>query len=164
MRLLFFILILSGQVCISQSIESYLSPPFPTNLVSSNDGKSIAWVFNDKGSRNVYMATIPDFKARKITNYTGDDGIEIPQLLFNPDGKQILFVRGNTPNNQGDNANPAFLQTSTERIIYAVDIKTLNQRKISAGSNPVPSHDGKNLAFLIRGQVWICLLYTSRCV
>ena len=158
MRLLFCILLLSGQVCISQSIESYLSPPFPTNLVSSMDGKSIAWVFNDKGSRNVYMATMPDFKARKITNYTGDDGIEIPQFLFNPDGKQILFVRGNTPNNQGENANPAFLQTSTERIIYAIDIKTLSLRKISAGTNPVPSHSGKNLAFLIKGQVWIISL------
>lgn len=158
MRLLIFSILISVNVCISQSIETYLSSPFPTNLVNSKDGKSIAWVFNDKGSRNIYLASGPDFKAKKLTNYSGDDGVEIPQLLFSPDGKNIIYIRGNTPNNQGEYANPAFLQTSTERMIYTIDTKGLNLRKISNGSNPIPSPDGKNLAFVLHGQIWIASL------
>ena len=35
------------------TIDNLLSVPFPTELHSSRDGKHIAWVFNDKGVRNV---------------------------------------------------------------------------------------------------------------
>jgi Tol biopolymer transport system component len=77
------------------------------------DGKAIAWLFNDKGSRNIYVAEAPDFTAKKITAYNGDDGIDINSLEFTPDGNQLVFVRGNPNNNNGEPANPAFLQIST---------------------------------------------------
>src|SRR4030095_6045362 len=118
MKKYFFLLLIVTHFCSAQTIENYLAPPFPTDLTASPDGKTIAWVFNDKGSRNVFIAEAPAFVAKPITNYSGDDGIEISNVEFTPDGNQIIFVRGNSANNKGETANPAFLQSSTARDIF----------------------------------------------
>jgi hypothetical protein len=47
--------------------------------------------------------------------------MEITSPEFTPDGNQIIFVRGNTNNNRGEPANPAFLQTSTARDIWVIN-------------------------------------------
>ena len=47
--LLPFLLMLLCIPAFAQSISDYLSAPFPTGLVASPDGNSIAWIFNDKG-------------------------------------------------------------------------------------------------------------------
>src|SRR5215831_6488237 len=99
MKKCFFLLLIVTHFCSAQTIENYLSAPFPTDLTGSPDGKTIAWVFNDKGSRNVFVAEAPAFVAKSITAYVGDDGTEISNLQFTPDGGQILFVRGNGSNN-----------------------------------------------------------------
>src|SRR5436190_22732406 len=99
----------------SQSIESYLSPSFPSEMTVSKDGKTLAWVFNDKGSRNVYVSNDKGENVKQITNYIGDDGMEIHDLVFA--GDQILFVRGNALNNRCETANHALLLTSTEWVI-----------------------------------------------
>ena len=52
----FFLLFMIANTCCAQTIENYLSAPFPTELTASSDGKTIAWVFNDRGSRNIYVA------------------------------------------------------------------------------------------------------------
>ena len=74
MKKYFLLIIYISQIASAQTIENLLSPPFPTGLTASADGKSIAWVFNNKGSRNIFFATSPAFSAKKITNYSGDDG------------------------------------------------------------------------------------------
>ena len=139
----------------SQTIDSYLSPPFPSELTTSKDGKTLAWVFNNKGSRNIYVSSSKGENVKQITNYTGDDGMEINDLVFS--GGHIIFVRGNASNNRGETANPAFLQTSTERTIYIVD-QAGNVRKISAGSSPKISPDEKSVAFVSGGQIWMASL------
>jgi len=139
----------------SQTIESYLSPPFPSELTVSKNGKSLCWVFNNKGSRNIYVSTSKGENVKQVTNYAGDDGMEINQLAFADD--RIIYVRGNTSNNRGETANPAFLQTSTERVIYIID-QTGNPRKISAGSSPTVSPDEKSIAFISGGQIWLTSL------
>src|SRR6185369_11941339 len=121
MKKYFFLLLILAHFCSAQTIENYLAPPFPTGLTVSSDGKTIAWVFNNKGSRNVFIAEAPAFVAKAITNYTGDDGIQISNVEFTPAGDQIVFVRGNEPNSNGEMANPAFLQTSTARNIFIVN-------------------------------------------
>jgi hypothetical protein len=54
-----------------ESIKGY---PFPTELTASATGARIAWAFDERGIRNVYVAEGPSFKARKLTSYTSDDG------------------------------------------------------------------------------------------
>src|SRR5262245_50940898 len=77
----------------SQTIEAYLSPPFPSELTTSKDGRTVAWVFNNKGSRNIYVSGKGE-SVKQVTHYAGDDGMEINQLAFA--GDRIIFVRGNT--------------------------------------------------------------------
>ena len=141
-----------------QTIENYLSAPFPTGLKSSMDGKAIAWLFNDKGSRNIYVAEAPDFTAKKITAYNGDDGIDINSLEFTPDGNQLVFVRGNPNNNNGEPANPAFLQISTARHVWIINKDGSGARKIIGGSNFKISPDGRKLAYVSAGQIWMLSL------
>lgn len=154
MKRIFFLLLLIVNVCNAQNIANYLAAPFPTNLTASADGKTIAWVFNDKGSRNIFVADAPVFTAKAITNYSGDDGTEIGNVQFAPNGEQILFVRGNAPNNNGEPANPAFLQTSTARNICIINKSGGSLRKVVAGSYYKISPDGKTLAYTSAGQIW----------
>jgi len=140
------------------SISAYLSAPFPTNLISSGDGKTIAWVFNDKGSRNIYSADADGNNVKRVTNYSGDDGMDLGDLQLTPTGAQVIYVRGNPPNNHGETANPAFLQTSTERVVYLIEISNGNPKKISNGFSPRISPDGKHVAFISGAQIWLTSL------
>src|SRR6186713_2297305 len=114
---LFYVPVTKAQV----SIENLLSAPFPTSLVGSADGKKIAWVFNDRGIRNIYVAEAPDFAARKITNYPKDDGQEISSLTFTPSADRIVFIRGGAPNNKNELPNPLALQDNISRSLWLVD-------------------------------------------
>ena len=154
MKKILLLLLVTVKFSYGQTIENYLSAPFPTDLTSSVNGKTIAWVFNDKGSRNIYVAEAPAFNAKKITNYSGDDGMEVNSLEFTPDGNNILFVRGNANNNSGEPANPAFLQTSTSRNIWIISKEGNGLRKVTAGSSYKISPDGRTLASPYQGQIW----------
>src|SRR5258707_880900 len=76
------------------SLEQILSAPFPDNLVAAPKGSAVAWTFNERGARNVFVAEGPDFAARKLTAYDDDDGQELTNLSFAPDGRTIVYVRG----------------------------------------------------------------------
>ena len=76
------------------TVEQVLTYPFPDNLTASPVGSLIAWTFNERGARNIYVAQGPEFAARRITPYQGDEGQEITSLRFTPDGRSIVYVRG----------------------------------------------------------------------
>jgi len=67
-------------------IKSY---PFPNELTASATGSRIAWAFNERGARNVWVAEGPDFKPRRLTNYENDDGQELTSLSISADGKYV---------------------------------------------------------------------------
>lgn len=150
-----FLLILLCIPAFAQSISDYLSAPFPTGLVASPDGNSIAWVFNDKGERNVFFAKAPDYESKKLTDYEGDNGVDLGPLVFSPEGKSLLFVRGNSRNPAGQPANPAQLQENTDKKIYHLELESGKIRWFAPGTSPVFSPDGKNIAYLIGGSVYL---------
>ncbi len=156
----FFILIntVSGQV----TIENLLSVPFPTDLKSSEGGQHIAWVFNDKGVRNLFVADAPEFKARQITKNAADDGIDLTLNAFTPDGKKILFTEGNSNNRSGEPANPALLQRETGKTVWAIDADGTSIKKISSGTEPVASPDNKNVVFIFKNEIWHFSFDTSK--
>ena len=57
-------------------------------------GSTIAWTFNERGVRNIYVADGPAFEPRRLTPYREDDGQELTQLAFSRDGATIVYVRG----------------------------------------------------------------------
>src|SRR3954453_23557608 len=75
------------------TIEQVLSAPFPSDLVASSTGK-LAWVSNARGVRNILVAEPPQYATHTVTSYTADDGQEISQLRWTPDGASIVFTRG----------------------------------------------------------------------
>jgi dipeptidyl aminopeptidase/acylaminoacyl peptidase len=160
MRNYFIILLIVANNSFAQTtIENLLSPAFPTGLTASADGKTIAWVFNNKGSRNVFIADGNNFSTYKqLTSFTGDDGMEVNNLALTSNGNQLVFVRGNANNNQGQPANPAHLQTETGRTLYIINKDGSGLRKIGTGSYPKISPNGNTLAYLNGGQVWTASL------
>jgi len=145
----------------SQSVSDYLSVPFPTTLTASSDGTVIAWVFNDRGERNIFMAKAPDFIAKKVTDYKGDDGMDLGGLEFSPDSQTLLFVRGNGKNKSGEAANPALLQEDTQQKIYELNITNGETNYIATASSPKFSPDGKKVAYLSGGKVYLKELHAS---
>ncbi len=136
------------------SIENLLNVPFPTGLTGSKDGKRIAWVFNDQGMRNIYVADAPNFSSKKITTYDQDDGQEITALTFTDDGDKLIFIRGGAPNSAGELPNPIAVQPGVERAIWIINTDGTHAKKLATGFYPKLSPDGKSIAYLNAGQVW----------
>jgi dienelactone hydrolase len=146
----------------AQKIEDYLSPAFPSNLIANHTGSAVAWIFNDKGVRNIYLGQPQNEQYQVLTPYTMDDGVEITSLQFAPNDDVIYFVKGNTVNTKGEPANPAQLQTSTEQNIYALTIANKEIKKIAKGSAFAISPDGKLLVFAQGGKAWKVNLNTAQ--
>ena len=64
----------------SFSLEQIKSYPFPNELTAAATGSKLAWAFNERGSRNIWVAEGPDFRARKLTTYEADDGQELTSV------------------------------------------------------------------------------------
>src|SRR5438128_8920361 len=93
----------------SFTVDQILGFPSPENLAASPVGSTIAWTFNERGVRNIYVADAPGFEPRRITPYREDDGQELTELSFSKDGTTIVYVRGGDhgSNRQADAPNPA---------------------------------------------------------
>lgn len=162
--LLIFCIFLSINTFAQFTIEQVLSAPFPTELKASPTGNKMAWVFNQQGSRNIFMAEAPDFKPVKITNYEGDNGQEINSVSFTPDGNSIIFIRGGANNAAGEIPNPIQLQEGVERAIWIIGTDGKNLRKIANGTYPKISPKGETLAYLSGGQIFTIRLDSIKAV
>lgn len=138
----------------SQTLEQFMSHPIESNLAVSQDGKSLAWVYNDHGKRNILVKTGSDLP-RFLTDYQLDDGQELSQLVFSPNGTKLLYVRGSAPNRYGQNANPASLAEGAQQTIYYKELSSKNPpAKIQNGSSPVFYKDGIRFLFSKGGQIY----------
>ena len=147
------------------TVEQILSFPSPENLVASPVGSTIAWTFNERGVRNIYVANGPEFQARRITAYTDDDGQELTQLSFSRDGKTIVYVRGGDhgSNRGGDTPpNPAELPIQPKIQIWSVDVSGGSPKLIAEGDNPVPAPDSDRIAFVRNRQIWFAPIDASK--
>ncbi|MGA9713160.1 MAG: prolyl oligopeptidase family serine peptidase, partial [Candidatus Sulfotelmatobacter sp.] len=106
------------------TVEQVTSSPFPTNLVAAAHGSRVAWVFDAKGVRNVWIADGPDFAhtARAVTHYDADDGQPIASLRLTPDGKTVVFVVGSELNSEQESANPESSTKGAKQRVFAVDV------------------------------------------
>lgn len=120
-KLAFLFVVLTLSATAQVTIDNLLNVPFPASLTSSPDGRRIAWVFNDQGRRNIYIAEAPDFVPKKITGYTEDDGQEITSLQFLPDNNRLIFIRGGAPNSANELPNPIAIQPGVERAIWIIN-------------------------------------------
>jgi dipeptidyl aminopeptidase/acylaminoacyl peptidase len=136
------------------TLEELLSAPFPDGLVASPSGGAIAWTLDEAGSRNVWVARPPEYKASRITSYRGDDGQEITDLTFTPDGSAIAYVRGGNANGRGEIPNPALDVAGETQAVWLVQLAGGAPRRIGDGHSPAIPSTGDRIVFEKGGQIW----------
>lgn len=139
----------------SFSIEDVLSAPFPTALRALQSTGRLAWVFNADGSRNVWMADrgpTGSYLARALTNYTGDDGIEITELAWRSDGEGVVYVRGGA-------ANPlSLVHPSEPSRVWTISVKNGSPRLIGDGQGVTVSPKGDRVAYIASNGIVVARL------
>jgi dipeptidyl aminopeptidase/acylaminoacyl peptidase len=106
------------------TLEQVMSSPFPAELVAAAHGSRVAWVFDAKGVRNVWVADGPNFvrSARQVTHYGTDDGQPIASLRLTPDGKTVLYALGSELNDAQESANPESATKGAKQQVFALDV------------------------------------------
>jgi dipeptidyl aminopeptidase/acylaminoacyl peptidase len=144
------------------SLEQVLSSPFPTNLVAADHTPRIAWVFDAKGARNVWIADAPNFEARQVTHYTGDEGMPIAALKLTPDGKTVLYARGSEANSAGEVADPTSNVEKRSQQVWAADLDKGEPRLLGEmgcdeeGCEDIQiSPNGEFAVWSAKKQIWI---------
>ncbi len=140
------------------TLEQVLSAPFPSDLTAAPSGGEVAWVFNARGVRNVWVAEPPDYSGRQVTSYTQDDGQEISDLVFAPEGKSVVFVRGGGVNRRGENPNPLSKPEGADQAVFAAALSGGAPRRLGEGHSPAVSPRGDRVAFVSKDQVWFVSL------
>ena len=79
------------------TLEQVMSSPFPSNLVAASQSGRVAWVFDARGVRNLWVADAPNFAARQVTHYSGDEGLPIASLRITADGRTLAMGKPSSP-------------------------------------------------------------------
>src|SRR5579872_4389517 len=136
------------------TLEQVMSKPFPENLVAAPAGGKIAWEINVRGARNIWVAGPPDYRGRQLTTFAQDDGQEISQMAWTPDGRSLVFVRGGDFEMRREVPNPRSSPEVIEQALWLVSVDGGTPRKLGEGYGPAISPKGDRVAFLYKGQVW----------
>jgi dipeptidyl aminopeptidase/acylaminoacyl peptidase len=138
------------------TLEGLLSAPFPEELLASPTGGKLAWIENERGARNVWVAEPPEYRGRRVTHYTEDDGQDIGGLEWTPDARMLVYVRGGAPNSRGENPNPTSNPAGAEQVIWRVALDGSEPVRMGPGGGVAVSPKGEGLAFARQGHVfWV---------
>jgi dipeptidyl aminopeptidase/acylaminoacyl peptidase len=152
--------LLAGRPAESQSftLEHALSAPFASDLVASSQLGRFAWIENQQGRRNLWLAK-PDgtgkYESKRLTSYDQDDGQEMYQIAWTPDAKHLIYVRGGDSEFSGrPDPNPALAPDGVSQDVWLIAATGGEPRKVGEGYNPVVSPSGDQVAYLSHGQIW----------
>ncbi|HEY5991232.1 MAG TPA: prolyl oligopeptidase family serine peptidase [Candidatus Udaeobacter sp.] len=137
------------------TLEQVMSSPFPSELTVSKRGDRVAWAFDAEGKRNVWIAEAPTFAARQLTRYESDDGQELTDLEFAPNGNAVAYVRGGAKNQAGEVPNPTSDPTGTKQEVWVVDVRTGRTTRLGEGSGPIFTPTGDQVIYIRDGHFWI---------
>jgi dipeptidyl aminopeptidase/acylaminoacyl peptidase len=155
--------------CEAFTIEQVLSAPFPSGLTSAAHTPRVAWIFDNKGERNIWVADPPDFVPRQVTHYKGDEGQQIASVRLSPDGKTIVYARGTELNKEETSANPLNLPKMPKQQAWAVDVGGGEPRLLGdmgcreEGCEDLQiSSDSKTVVWPAKKHIWIASLDRKR--
>ena len=154
------VVFVSGVSAKSQSftLNQALSAPFASDLVANQQTGSFAWVEDEQGKRNLWVAK-PDasgrYEPKRLTSYDQDDGQEVYQVAWTPDGGHLIYVHGGDSEFPGTpNPNPALIPGGVTQGIWLVAAEGGQERELGEGYDPVVSPAGDQIAFISHGQIW----------
>ncbi len=141
------------------TLQQVMSAPFNSDLVAAPVKDRLAWLSNEEGRRNIWVAVPASsgkgYISRQITRYTKDDGQEITGLRWSPDARSIVYVRGGDPGGQWNvSPNPALLPQGTEQDVWLVSLSGGAPRKLGPGHSPAFSPKDNEVAWIFDGQIW----------
>ena len=146
----------------SFTLDQVMSSPFPDGLTAAPAGGKLAWIFNTRGARNVWVAEpsgdFAGYKSRPLTNYSNDDGIEIAELSWTPDASAIVFARGGDFENGGEYPNPHSFPGGVEQKVMVVALSGGEPRRLAEGHSPAVSPKGDSVAYVYKDQIWLVKL------
>ena len=147
-----------AQQAASFTLEQVKSYPFPNELTAAATGTRLAWALNERGARNVFVAEGPDFRARRLTNYSDDDGQELTSVSLSADGRFVVYVRGAEHGSNWDDVlpvNPASLPVPPRPGLWSVPFGGGEPKLLAEGGDyPAISPRGDVVAFVKDRQVW----------
>lgn len=138
------------------TLESILGYPYPLHLTSNPATGTIAYVLDERGVRNVFVADAPDFKPRMVTNYTSDDGQEITGVRISRDAKYVVYARGGDHDSNWPVSfppDPARGPVAPQMQVWSVATQGGAQPvALGDGDSPAISPDNRRVAFLAADQ------------
>ncbi|MBZ5652385.1 MAG: prolyl oligopeptidase family serine peptidase [Acidobacteriia bacterium] len=144
------------------TLEQVMASPFPANLVAAAHSPRVAWVSNAKGVRNIWVADAPEFAARQITHYDGDDGLPIASLRITSDGRTLVYAGGSETNENGRVADPTNGIWPRKQQVWAIDVDAGAPRLLGEMGcaeedceDVQLSPDGQTAVWAARKQLWI---------
>ena len=141
----------------SFTVEQIKGYPFPNELTAAAAGSRIAWAFNERGARNVWVADGPDFKARRLTNYQKDDGQELSSLAISRDGKFVIYVRGGDHGSNWESStgvNPSLAPAQTRVQIWSVPFAGGDPKMLGEGDEPIIAPSSDRVVFTKERGIW----------
>ncbi len=142
------------------TLEQVMSAPFVSELTAAPAGARVAWIANEQGRRNIWVAQLGSHaSAQQITHYTEDDGQEISGLAWSADGGWLAYTRGGDAEwPERPAPNPALLTAGVKQEMWLVSANGGAPRDIGEGHAAAISPVGDVIAYLLRGQIWTASL------
>lgn len=141
------------------TLGQVLAYPFPAELTAAARASTIAWTVNANGKRNIYVASAPEYRATKLTNYDTDDGMELTSVQLSADGGTVVYARGGDhDSNWSVDGPPDPTSSPVQPVvrIYAVSAAHPGSPRLLAdGDDPALSPDGARVVFSRNRQLWI---------
>ncbi len=141
----------------SFTVEQIKSYPFPNELTCSATGSRIAWAFNERGVRNVWVAEGPEFRARQLTKYEADDGQELTSLAISADGKYVIYVRGGDHGSNFDSSvgvDPMLSPVQMKVQLWSAPFAGGEPKLLGEGDDPVISPKSDRVVFGKDRAIW----------
>lgn len=138
------------------SINDLLSAPFPSSLVKAPDHNKIAFVLNEEGVRNIWIAEGPKFIPSKITSFNVDRGRNISQLGFNSNGNALYYRLGDPPNRNGEYPNPTSHPTykNDASEIFKINLTDGSIRSLGKGTKGIEAIGNNFDIVLDKGELY----------
>lgn len=148
----------SAAAAAPMTLAGAMAHPFIAELAASPDGRRVAFVRELQGVRTVFVAEGAG-PPRAVTDFASDDGQELTQLSFAPDGQSLLFVRGGDHDGNWAAAgnlapNPAASPEEARVTLWRVDLAAgTPARALAECDAPAVSATG-TIACIKAGQVY----------